>query len=210
MGHPGFFDDVPGITLRDPLAALLGAADDGLLHYTYLDAVKLAGHSCPTVASAYWLTRQALGWLYPETLPERGNIRVDFRETRTAGVTGVIANVVSLLTGAMDDSGFKGLGGQYARRGLLHFGADLPLDLRFTRLDTAASVDAAAHPARVPAHPETSTLLAGCLDGSAAADERARFAGIWQDRVHRLLLEYGDDPVVFELRPTPGDSQKTL
>jgi len=206
MGHPGFFDDVPGITLRDPLAALLGAADDGLLHYTYLDAVKLAGHSCPTVASAYWLTRQALGLLYPDTLPERGMIRVELREARTAGVTGVIANVVSLLTGAMDESGFRGLAGQFTRRGLLHFGVGLPLELRFTRLDTGASVDAAAHPARVPGDPETSTLLAHCLDGSAGADERTRFAGIWQDRVRRLLREHADDPNVFELRAAPGDS----
>ena len=52
---PAFFEQVPGITVHDPLADLLGAAQGGLVHYGYADAVRLAGHSCPTVASAYWL-----------------------------------------------------------------------------------------------------------------------------------------------------------
>ena len=51
---PAFFQDIPPLTLRDPLAALLGAAEGGLIDYRYADAVKLAGHSCPTVAGA-WL-----------------------------------------------------------------------------------------------------------------------------------------------------------
>jgi len=34
--------------LRDPLAELLGAAEGGIVEYRYADAVKLAGHSCPT------------------------------------------------------------------------------------------------------------------------------------------------------------------
>lgn len=52
MHYPAFFDDVPAIRLYDPLAEFLGAVDDGVIEYRYLDAVKLAGHSCPTVASA--------------------------------------------------------------------------------------------------------------------------------------------------------------
>ena len=43
--------------MRDPLARFLGAAEDGVIEYTYADTVKLAGHSCPTVASAYLMTR---------------------------------------------------------------------------------------------------------------------------------------------------------
>ena len=57
---PAFFEQVPGITLYDPLADLLGAAQGGLVHYGYADAVRLAGHSCPTVASAYWLGLRAI------------------------------------------------------------------------------------------------------------------------------------------------------
>jgi hypothetical protein len=47
---PAFFDAVPAITLRDPLAEILGAAEGGLIEYRFADAVRLAGHSCPTVA----------------------------------------------------------------------------------------------------------------------------------------------------------------
>lgn len=52
MQYPAFFDEVEPIVLYDPLAEFLGAATAGRVEYTYLDAVKLAGHSCPTVAGA--------------------------------------------------------------------------------------------------------------------------------------------------------------
>ena len=42
MAFPEFFAHVPTVTLRDPLAELLGAADGGLIEYRYADAVKLA------------------------------------------------------------------------------------------------------------------------------------------------------------------------
>jgi hypothetical protein len=58
------------------------------------------------------MTLKALTALYPDALPQRGGIRVDFREDRLSGVTGVIANVVSMLTGAAQDTGFKGIGGR--------------------------------------------------------------------------------------------------
>ena len=50
---PAFFDQVPRLVVRDPLADFLGAAEGGVLDYGYADAVRMAGHSCPTVASAY-------------------------------------------------------------------------------------------------------------------------------------------------------------
>jgi hypothetical protein len=64
------------------------------------------------VASAYWMTLKALEFLYPTSLPQRGNIRADFRADRLSGVTGVISSVVTLLTGATHDTGFKGLAGR--------------------------------------------------------------------------------------------------
>ena len=198
--YPAFFDAVPRLRLRDPLAQFLGAAADGIIEYGYSDAVKLAGHSCPTVASAYWLTRQALGALYGDALPERGALRVDFRDDRQAGVTGVIANVVSLLTGATTDSGFKGLAGRFDRRHLLYFNADLPLEMRYTRLDTGAQVDAAADLRQIPGDPQTPALMQRCLAGQADATEAQRFAALWQDRVRRILLEHGDDPEAFIIR----------
>ena len=54
---PAFFDAAPGITMQDALARTLGAVQDGVIEYRYLDAVKLCGHSCPTVAGAWLMTR---------------------------------------------------------------------------------------------------------------------------------------------------------
>ncbi|MGB0127870.1 MAG: hypothetical protein WBP72_09535 [Rhodocyclaceae bacterium] len=201
MPYPDFFDAVPRVRLRDPLAEFLGAATGGIIEYGYVDAVKLAGHSCPTVASAYGLTRLALSALYGTDLPERGGIRVEFREDRTTGVAGVIANVVSLITGAAGDTGFKGLGGRFDRRSLLQFCADVPLDIRFTRVDTGMRVDAAARLNQVPANPALQDLMRLCMSGQGSPEELQRFGTMWQDRVRRILIDHGEDPAVFVLHP---------
>jgi hypothetical protein len=88
---PDFFAEAPRLSLFDPLAQLLGAPADGSLEYGYADAVRLAGHSCPTVASTYLMTRLALRALYPETLPVRGEISVQLGEAENEGVAGVMA-----------------------------------------------------------------------------------------------------------------------
>ena len=201
MQTPAFYDQVRSLTVYDPLAEFLGAAGNGRIEYRYLDAVKLAGHSCPTVAAAYWMTLKALEHLYPGALPQRGGIRVEFREDQLSGVTGVIANVVALLTGATHDTGFKGLGGRFDRRRLLYFSADVAEEIRYTRIDTGQAVDVAAHMQSVPFAPQTFDLMQKCLDGSATPDQAAEFRECWQARVRTLLLLHGDDPEVFVLRP---------
>lgn len=202
VGFPAFFERIPRIALRDPLAKFLGAAADGVIEYGYADAVRLAGHSCPTVASAYWLTCRALSLLYPDSLPERGAIEVSLAATEDDGTAGVTAAVASLLTGAAQSGGFKGLGGRFARHGLLRFGQPQPLLLRYLRRDTGAYVDAEAHPRHVAADPGLYPLLTGALQGDADASELAEFGQRWQARVEKLMLEHGQDPEVFELRLT--------
>ncbi|MBI5923343.1 MAG: hypothetical protein HY847_17050 [Betaproteobacteria bacterium] len=200
MRYPTFFDAVPRLRLRDPLALFLGAVEDGIIEYAYLDAVKLAGHSCPTVASAYWMTCLALKALYAEEPAERGALRVEFRDDRQSGVTGVIANVAAMLTGAAGDTGFKGLAGRFDRRNLLVFNAAVPLEIRFTRVDNGAQVDVAANLRQIPADPEMSGLMQRSLGGTASAAEEKRFGALWQDRVRRILLDHGEDPEVFLVR----------
>ncbi len=80
MQTPDFFDQAPSIVMVDALAQALGATPDGLIEYRYLDAVKLAGHSCPTVAVAWLMTRAALARRYPGQTPHRGEVRVAMRE----------------------------------------------------------------------------------------------------------------------------------
>lgn len=196
MSHPAFFDEVKSITLRDPLAQVLGAASDGLLRYNYLDAVKLAGHSCPTVAGAYLMTLKALEKLYPDSVPERGNIRVEFGAAQDEGVTGVIANVASLLTGAAGEGGFKGLGGTFGRRDLLLYGIGSGVELRFTRLDTGAAVAVSYHPEVVTPPQGLPELMQKLLAGEASAEERTEFSNLWQMRVKRILIDHFDDPAL--------------
>lgn len=200
MRFPSFFQDIPLLTLRDPLAALLGAADDGLMDYRYADAVKLAGHSCPTVAGAWLMASRGLAALYGEELPERGSIRVDFKAARDAGTTGVVGNVVGLITGAAGDEGFKGLGGKQSRRDLLRFGTGIDAVLRLTRLDTGTIALLDYRPEAVPPAPEMATLMARVVGGVADAWEQMEFARLWQDRVRRMLLEHGDDPALVAVR----------
>ncbi|WP_293005724.1 hypothetical protein [Nitrosomonas sp.] len=62
MNFPDFYEQAPVIHTHDPFAAVLGAAQGGRFDYHYLDAVRLAGHSCPTVAGAFLIGRAALGY----------------------------------------------------------------------------------------------------------------------------------------------------
>jgi hypothetical protein len=198
-GFPEFFDSAPIIRVRDPLADFLGAARDGVLEYRYADAVRLAGHSCPTVASAFLMARAALAALYGNELPERGGVRVEMSNPAQEGVTGVIANVISLITGVTVDTGFKGLAGRFDRRGLLAYAVDVPGEMRFTRQDTGAAVVVSAYLQRVAGDLRTPELMRSCLMGSATDEERALFHSLWQDRVRRLLCEHADDPEVLVL-----------
>lgn len=194
---PAFFDEAPVIRVRDPLAQFLGAADGGVLQYRYADAVRLAGHSCPTVASAFLMTRAALRALYGDALPERGGVRVELREPATEGVTGVIANVVSLVTGSTVDTGFKGLGGQFDRRRLLAYEAPIESTLRFTRVDDGSAVSTSSRAELVAGDPRMRELMALCVMGRASEEQQQEFGSLWQDRVRRLLLEHADDPDVI-------------
>lgn len=201
MKFPDFFARIPGLTLRDPLAELLGAAEGGLIEYRYVDAVKLAGHSCPTVAGAWLMTVRALRALYGDEMPVRGNLQVALGETADSGVAGVMAAIAGLLTGAAGEGGFKGLGGRYGRRELLRFGVAGIGGLAFTRRDRPVAVDCKLRLETVPADPRLGALLGAVLDGTADAAARHLFGELWQDRVRRILIEHADDPDIVEVRP---------
>lgn len=200
MSFPAFFDAAPVVRTRDPLATLLGATEDGVIDYRYADAVRLAGHSCPTVAGAFLTGRAALAALYPGTVPERGGVEVTLPDAENAGVTGVIAQVLTLLTGAAADNGFKGLGGRYARNHLLHFDSVSATDaIDFRRRDNGAQVAVSLDLSRVPVDPAMSPLLGAILHGQATPADEAQFGRLWQERVQRLLLQHADDPEVVRV-----------
>jgi formylmethanofuran dehydrogenase subunit E len=200
MRYPDFYDQAPSITMYDPLARFLGAVEGGIIEYRYADAVKVAGHSCPTVASAWLMTARALEALYPKDVAERGAVRVGFQEDSTSGVTGVIANVVSLITGATQDTGFKGLAGRFDRRNLLFFNDAVGGEIRFTRKDSGAAVEVAAHLQHVPGDPRMRELMSVCVAGHATDEMQHEFGRLWQERVRRLLLDYAHDAQVITVR----------
>ena len=202
MNYPAFFDDAPVITMHDGLARFLGACDDGIITYRYIDAVRLAGHSCPTVAGAYLMTRRALAILYPDRTPERGEVQVRFSTALDEGVTGVIGSVVSLITGAAGLGGFKGIGRNFRRQNLMYFSCALEGEVSFERLDNGATVQIAAHLNRVEANPRTGTLLRKILEGLATPQEATEFAALWQERVKRILIDHADDPELIAATET--------
>ena len=187
MSYPKFYDEVDVIKVKDPLSNVLGAFESGEYEFNYLDVVKSAGHSCPTVAGAYIITLEALKALYPNERAVRGNIKVEFKETMTDGVAGVISNVVSQITGATDKSGFKGLNGKFARHSLMDFDASIESSARFTRVDNAKSVDVTYNPSSIMPNPAMQTLMQKMMQGNATPEELKEFATLWQDRVARIF-----------------------
>lgn len=197
-----FFSAGPIIETVDPLAQLLGASDDGRIDYCYTDVVRLAGHSCPTVAGAFLMARAALKTLYPDGPAERGQIEVSMPAPVDHGTTGVVAQVLTLLTGAAADNGFQGLAGRYARNGLLSFANDPRTGgVTFRRRDTGAMVAVELDVSSVPGNPNQRELLGAILSNVANDAEKQKFADGWQDRVRRLLLEFADDARVIKTTP---------
>ena len=194
---PSFFNQAPTITVQDALADFLGAAENGILTYHYADAVRLCGHSCPTVAGAYLMVIKGLKALYGEELPQRGDIEAFMQGERDEGTTGVTASVVQLLTGAAPETGFGGVGqaGRFARRHLLSFGAgEINGTLALRRRDTGKTVAVSLNAALQPFAPQMRDIMPKAVSGSASADELKQFGELWQERVRAFLIDQADNP----------------
>jgi hypothetical protein len=189
MNYPEFYDRVAPIRLYDPLADFLGATEGGVIEISYLDCVKLAGHSCPTVAGSYIMTCRALERLYGEDgKAVRSEIEISLGKAKTDGVTGVIGNVAAFICGASDEGGFAGIGGRFSRKSLLSFGhSDMEGDITFKRRDNDRSVSLSLDTSAVPGNPEMMPLMQKSLQGLATTQERERFASLWQARVEYML-----------------------
>ena len=199
QGFPEFYAKAPVITVRDPLAQFLGAARHGLIEYCYTDVVRLAGHSCPTVAGAYLMALHGLRALYGSETPVRGDVEVFMHGAPGSGVTGVIASVVQLVTGAAAETGFPGAGSLalFARKNLLTFGADVDGVLGMRRRDTGKAVTVHHDSAIVPWPDEMRPLVAKAFSEQANSAELERFGQLWQERVRRMLVEdHADNPAL--------------
>ena len=204
----GFFAQVEPITMLDPLAAALGAVAEGEpIHYTYTDCVKVAGHACASVSSAFMMTKVALKELYGDATPVRGEIAVRLAGARDEGATGPIGQVIQFLTGAATETGFKGLGGRFVRANKFKYDEKLkdevpgPLVAEYTRLDTGAKVVIIANPSVLPmteAEMEGAQMMPQAVSGQATEEEREMFFAYWQGKNKKILL--GDYPGLFTVK----------
>ena len=186
MNYPLFFNAIPSIKLQDPLSAFLGSLEKGEVDFNYLDVVKSSGHSCPTVMGAYLTTLKGLEALYPNEIPIRGNISVEIQDDVANGVTGVIASVITQITGATSISGFKGINGNFARNNLMEFNANINSAVKFTRVDTKQSVEVNYDPSSVGGSPKQQELMGKIMQGKATPEDKKEFGELWQDRVRRI------------------------
>jgi len=187
LNYPEFYERVEKIRLYDPLAQFLGSFNDGQIELSYSDIVKAAGHSCPTVAGAYLMCLEGLKILYPDSLPIRGQIRVEFKENMQDGVAGVIANVFSHITGATDKSGFKGINGNFVRHSLMRFDSSINASVTMMRLDTQQKIELSYNPHVIPAHDEQQELFPLIIQNQASEEQKIRFGQLWQERVEKIL-----------------------
>lgn len=194
MKLPDYFNNIEPIVLRDELSRFLGTSEDGELEITYSEIVKMAGHSCATVAGAWMMTKRGLEALYGDEKPERGRIKVELRDTASDGSVGVSASVFTNITGAGGPNAFDGIGDRFSRRNLLSYGADIQGFVRFTRLDNNKSVQVKYRPANL-VHP--SNLMMTAIGPKADDASRSAFPALWQQMVKELLEN--TDEVVFIL-----------
>ena len=188
MSYPNFYTQVSPIALYDPLSEFLGAFEEGKLEITYLECVKLAGHSCPTVAGAYLMASKGLAALYGISLPSRGSISIEMREAQSEGVTGVVCNVMAFIIGASGKGGFKGIQGNFSRDNLVAYNVPMNGEVKLTRLDTNESVTLSYNPSSVMPDAMMQPLMGKSLQGIATKEEQETFGKLWQKRVEEILL----------------------
>ena len=191
MKYPNFFDKIPTIIVQDDLSALLGTNEDGNIEFSYLEIVKMAGHSCAVVSGAYIMTQIGLKELYPNEIPQRGNIKVEIKDRLEDGNTGVFGSVYSNITGATTNTGFGGLGGKYNRRNLLFYGISMQGNVRFTRLDTGVSVELSYNHG-VAVNP--GAIMQSAFGPNATEETRKTFPKRWQEMV-KTIFDHAEEVV---------------
>ena len=188
---------VSPLRLREPLAQTLGAfqTEDAILEYTFAETVKMAGHACPTVSGAWLICRKALETLYPNEIPVRGEIEVTVYGDPGEGVYGVMAQVLSFITGAAPVSGFKGLGYKFRRKDLLRYDPKSPdpeaLCFQFRRSDNRRTVLVKYYPHRVPFARDKAVRLSELMEKviweAARPHEVTEFRELWMGKVNTII-----------------------
>ncbi|MFB6093957.1 MAG: hypothetical protein ABEJ77_03345 [Halanaeroarchaeum sp.] len=189
------FDAVDPIRVRDPVAEALGVLPPGEpFAVEYADVVTVAGHSCPAAAGAFRVAETGLDALYPDALPVRSEVAVQVGGAREDHPIGVIGRLLSVVTGAAGEDGFRGLADGYGgRENMLGYAERGGEGLRFAfqRTDTDRAVEVAYDIEAVPDLGPAKAHLPEILEGTADEDDREAFEAAWHGRVEAVLT--GDD-----------------
>jgi len=180
MKLPEYYKNIEPIVLFDELAMFLGVPEDGKYEIHYHEIVKMAGHSCATVAGAYLMALKGLKALYKTEIPKRGEIKVELRNMAEEGSIGVSATVFTNITGAAGSLGFAGINGKYTRRNLLSFNTKIDGFVRFTRMDTGKSVEVDYNPANV-VYP--GNIMMSAIGPQATDETRKTFPFRWKQMI---------------------------
>ncbi len=199
---PAFYAEAPVVaSVYDPLARFLGAARQGLIEYRYADVVRLAGHSCPTVAGAYLMALHGLRALYGTETPVC--VDVEGLHARCAGQWRDRGHRLGRAAGHGCRWGNRVSGcGKwifFARKNLLAFGADVDGVLGMRRRDTGKAVMVHFDNAVVPWPDAMPPLMAKALGEQASSDELEQFARLWQERVRCMLVDHADNPALVRV-----------
>ncbi len=185
MKYRAFFDEIETIIVEDELAKFLGVNEEGVIEFSYDDIVKTDGHSCATVAGAYLIALEGLKALYKDELPKRGEIKVELKKAPRDDNAGVVAAVISTITGATESYGFGGIpGGKFNRRDLLFFEADIDTAVRLTRLDTDESVGINYMPKKVV---DPMSILMSAIGENATEEDKTSFPVRFQQMVQTIF-----------------------
>ena len=131
---------------------------------------------------------EGLKVLFANETAKRGEIKVEFKENSLDGVAGVIANVVTQITGATETSGFKGIAGNFVRHGLISFNANINSSIKLTRIDTGKSVEIIYDPSGIQPNPQMFEIFGKFKNGAElSTDELKTFGILWQERVENIF-----------------------
>lgn len=195
-----YITNVLPILMRDPLLEILGQTDEAI-PYKYEDVVKFSGHSCVSVAGAWIITRKALEALYPDEIPVRGQIRIIAPGGEDQGVTGVLGEVMTFITGAAPRTGFSGsnFGKKYNRRDLIQYQENFTDSKSvnkawiFERIDNGAKVSVIYNTSKILPLPskEDGELMPKIGARTASPEQTRNWIKAWNKRA-KFVLENAD------------------
>ena len=190
------YDKAPTIVIKEPDAVMKGCLpeDNDVIHINLTDVAKYARHVCAGIASGYMMTHLALQALYPESIPERGQIRIAGSALKEP------VCVAAYITGA-DPHGHEG--NDMVIDPSLSTGKPGDVVMVFQRKDTGKSVKTVFHKFNLVPQ-DTACKIQELVhhkipEGRASQAEKEYVRKTVQSYVKKVILDTPED--VIEVKP---------